>query len=261
MRKVSQEPALRLGTGPEASVDIVPACMSSASFWRVAQLGPQDSWLGHAPFAFWLVDVLRPRTFVELGTHGGFSYFAFCQAVERLQLSTSCYAIDTWKGDAHAGLYGEEVYQQVHKQNDYRYSSFSRLIRSTFEEALTHFGHGTIDLLHIDGSHFYEDVRNDFDTWRSRLSNRSVVLFHDTNVRERGFGVFKLWEELRRSFPHFEFIHSHGLGVLGVGADLPESVRALFAAARDVEATAQIRNAYSRLGSEVSLQFREERQA
>ena len=29
------------------------------------------SWLAHVPFAFWLIDVLRPRVFVELGDSRG----------------------------------------------------------------------------------------------------------------------------------------------------------------------------------------------
>src|SRR6202008_4311008 len=59
---------------------LLRACLSAASFWWPRQLGPQPSWLEHAPFAFWLVGALRPRVLVELGTHGGFSYFTLCQA-------------------------------------------------------------------------------------------------------------------------------------------------------------------------------------
>ena len=40
-----------------------------------------SGWLAHAPFAFWLVDTLRPKVFVELGTHTGFSFFVVTQAV------------------------------------------------------------------------------------------------------------------------------------------------------------------------------------
>ena len=41
-----------------------------------------SAWQEHAPFAFWLVDKLRPKMIVELGTHHGFSYFTFCQAIK-----------------------------------------------------------------------------------------------------------------------------------------------------------------------------------
>ena len=43
-------------------------CLSPASFWLPEQLGPQHSWVEHAPFAFWLAEALRPRIIVELGT-------------------------------------------------------------------------------------------------------------------------------------------------------------------------------------------------
>jgi glycosyltransferase involved in cell wall biosynthesis len=236
------------------AIAILHACISPASFWPPDQIGPQPAWLEHAPFAFWLVEALRPRTLVELGTHGGFSYFALCEAVERCRLDTRCYAVDTWKGDEHAGFYGEDVFAAVTRHNERRYAAFSTLVRATFDQAVRDFDDGTIDLLHIDGRHFYADVKHDFETWRQKLSARAVVLFHDTNVHERGFGVFRLWEELRQAHPHFEFLHGHGLGVLSVGGELTSQVRALFAA--DAEASVHIRNAYSRLGSAVSLALR-----
>ncbi len=244
-----------MGTDENAAVDLMRTCLSPSSFWVPEGMDHRSAWLEHVPFALWLVEALRPRLFIELGTHHGSSYFAFCQAVQRLQLGTRCYAVDTWKGDEHAGFYDDNVYQQVRKHHDHRYSAFSALIRSTFDEALGQFDDGTVDLLHIDGRHFYEDVRHDFESWLPKLSDRGVVLFHDTNVRERNFGVFRLWAELTAVYPHFEFTHGHGLGVVGVGSDLPARLRSLFGASHDQAAAIAIRAAYGRLGSAVTFQL------
>ena len=172
-----------------------------------------------------------------------------------LGLQTRCYAIDTWKGDEHAGFYGEEIFERVRQYNQKYYTAFSRLVRTTFDEAHSNFPDASIDLLHIDGRHFYEDVKHDFENWRTKLSERSVVLFHDTNVRERNFGVFQLWRELTADFPSFEFLHGHGLGVLGYGAKLPEEIGALFALRDRPNVTTQMRDAYSRLGAAIKADF------
>jgi hypothetical protein len=213
----------------------------------------ESAWHEHGPFAFWLVEALRPGTLVELGTHTGFSYLAFCQAVQRLGLPTACYAIDTWKGDDHAGFYGEEVFCTLNATNERYYSGFSRLVRGLFDEALPYFKDGTVDLLHIDGRHGYEDVQHDFLTWRQKLSERAVVVFHDTNVREREFGVWRFWDELAAENPSFEFVHGQGLGVLAVGRVIPEGVRALFECS-SIERLA-IRDSYARLGAAISRQY------
>src|SRR5271169_7204359 len=89
-------------------------CISISSFWQPEYVTPLiPGWLEHAPFAFWIVEALKPRIVVELGTHGGFSYFALCQAVQRLGIESHCFAVDTWLGDEHAGFYGEEVFESV----------------------------------------------------------------------------------------------------------------------------------------------------
>ena len=70
--------------------DLSPASLnpfvSQASYW-MPDLMTVSAWAEHAPFGFWIVGALRPRTIVELGVHRGFSYSVFCQAVQRLHLS------------------------------------------------------------------------------------------------------------------------------------------------------------------------------
>ena len=174
-----------------------------------------NSWVGHLPFAAWIIQEVSPKIFAELGTHTGNSYFSFCQSVAEAGISTKCFAVDTWQGDEHAGQYSNEVFVQVNAYHQEHYAGFSRLLRMTFDDAVTYFADESIELLHIDGFHTYEAVRHDFETWLPKLASGAVVMFHDTNVRERNFGVWKLWEELQERYPNnLEFLHSHGLGVL-----------------------------------------------
>jgi glycosyltransferase involved in cell wall biosynthesis len=219
---------------------------SGAALEHPERLTDVLSWHGHIPFAFWLVERLEPRLLIELGTHKGDSYCAFTQAVDRFRLPTRCYAVDTWRGDPQAGLYGEDVYEELQRYHQPRFSAFSRLVRSTFDEAVEHFADKSIDLLHIDGLHTYDAVRHDFETWKPKLSERAVVLLHDINVRENDFGVWRYWEELRSAYPGFEFLHSHGLGVLAVGPQRPTALDSLFRA--DGRAIHHVRKWFAALG-------------
>jgi GT2 family glycosyltransferase/glycosyltransferase involved in cell wall biosynthesis len=211
----------------------------------------ESAWHEHIPFAFWLVKALQPRSIVELGTHWGVSYAAFCQAVDRCGLAARCHAVDTWEGDPHAGEYDGEVFAAVSTLNEARWHRFSTLLRSRFDEARAYFGVGEVDLLHIDGFHTYEAAAGDFATWRDTLSDCGVVLFHDVNVREREFGVWRFWRELKTKYPHFEFHHGHGLGVLGVGSRFPAAIQALFAASDQPLRAAAIRGLFAARGDAI----------
>ena len=67
------------------------------------------------------------------------------------------------------------------------------------------------------------------------------MLLHDIAEYQQDFGVYLLWEALRDRYPHFEFTHGHGLGIVGLGAEIPEQVGALFAASTSAAASQAIR--------------------
>ncbi|HDX0838446.1 TPA: class I SAM-dependent methyltransferase [Stenotrophomonas maltophilia] len=226
--------------------------LNNSAFIRPLKL-PPSAWHGHIPFAGWIVEALRPAMFVELGTHYGASYLSFCQTIQELGLGTRAYAVDTWEGDEHAAFYGNSVYAGLSEYHDGKYNDFSKLLRCTFDQALEKFDDGSVDLLHIDGLHTYEAVRHDFESWMPKLSDRAVVLFHDTQERQGDFGVWRLWAELSSQYPSFEFSHSHGLGVLVVGENAPEGVKRL--GTLDGDQRNLVAHLFAALGHAVALAY------
>ena len=78
--------------------DFRPLALRSI-FWR-PDFVTESPWSEHIPFAFWLVEAHQPRVVVELGCDSGTSYFAFCQAVDRLGMDSRCFAFGEWSGTA-----------------------------------------------------------------------------------------------------------------------------------------------------------------
>jgi Methyltransferase domain len=183
-----------------------------------------STWVDHLPFGYDLVAALRPETLVELGTQTGVSYFCFCQSALEQGTNTRCFAVDTWRGDAHTSAYDEKIWEEVRSHNEAHYPAFSTLYRMLFEEAVERFADESIELLHIDGYHTYEAVRGDFERWYPKVRPGGIVLFHDIAARLMDFGAWRYFEELRASHETFWFKHGFGLGVLrkpGPAVDAP----------------------------------------
>ena len=64
--------------------------------------------------------------------------------------------------------------------NRQHYVRFSALLRMGSAQALPRFEPGSIDLLLIDGRYSPDTVRNEFKSWRDRLSDRAVVMLLGT---------------------------------------------------------------------------------
>jgi hypothetical protein len=185
--------------------------------WEIEHAPTYSPRGAHIPFLFGLVTLIEPRVFVELGVQAGASFFGACQAVQRQGYGTRCVAVDNWSDDAPAG--GE--FDDVRRIISDNYEGIAGYLRGDFAEALPHFAPGSIDLLHIAGSHTDVAVRNDFTTWLDRMSDRGVVIVHDINEFKQDFGVWRFWREVREQYPSIELGHGNGLGVLVVGENSP----------------------------------------
>jgi len=196
---------------------------------------------------------LRPHRVLELGTHNGFSLFVFAEAARRLGITPRVTAFDTWEGDDQAGFYGPEVLESVRAIAESDYPEIVELRQGFFADLVDEVSDGSVDLLHIDGRHGYEDVKADYDLYSAKLSPRGVVLFHDIAEHQEGFGVYRLWEELAQAHPSFAFKHGHGLGVLLPGTD-PDPLLMTFVDAANAEPD-RYRAFYANRGAEISRQF------
>jgi hypothetical protein len=195
----------------------------SLSLGLTQQYAAPSSWWEHVPIAHWLVENLKPGVIVELGTHYGVSFFSFCEAAQAYSSDSFIYAVDTWEGDAQAGFYNNEVYERVKANHEAYHQERSRLIRSSFDDAAEHFPDASIDIIHIDGLHTYEAVSHDYNVWRSKLKEGGTLLFHDCNVREGDFGVWRLWQEVskRDDMQCIEVMNGHGLGIATLAREKP----------------------------------------
>lgn len=228
--------------------------LGSALFLTPERMVRPD-WIGHLPFAFFLMEQWRPRRVVELGVFHGDSLCGMCQAAQYCGLETEIIGIDSWAGDIHTGAYAESVLEDLQRHHGPRYGSFSRLERGLFDSQATLFEDNSIDLLHIDGEHTYEAVRHDFETWLPKVRPGGMILFHDTDVLDRPeFGVFKLWEEISPGHASLRFNHCHGLGVwIKDGADPLLEPFASLLSSTDAAVTQAWKSLFSQLGARLSF--------
>ncbi len=174
-----------------------------------------STWVDHLPFAYDLVEVLRPKLVVELGVYNGLSFFTFCQSMQENDIDGVAYAIDCWEGDEHTDAYDDSIYNDVAAHARDYYRGITYLLRMYFNEALQHFEDNSIELLHIDGLHTYDAVKEDFTNWYPKVKPGGIILFHDVMARIKDFGAWKFFQELEVEHEEiFKFDHGFGLGVL-----------------------------------------------
>lgn len=177
-------------------------------------------WAGHRRFVYDFTMWKKPKKIAELGSYYGCSAFTFLQAVKDAHLDTEFYAVDTWGGDDFtANDYKENIYEAYKEVETALFQQQNcHTLRMTFDEAVSHFEDGSLDILHIDGSHHYEDVKHDFETWKDKVKSDGIVLFHDISEEEvcgEKLGSSLFWQEIKAAYPYTrQADYSFGLGIL-----------------------------------------------
>lgn len=174
------------------------------------------AWEGHLLWAYSELPKINPKTVVELGVHWGHSLFTMAESCQDHGTDTVLYGIDHWQGDEHAGKFTDEVYETA-KACSKLYDNV-KLIKKTFNDAWEEWDKD-IDLLHIDGRHLYKDIEEDFNNWAPHVKNGGYVWLHDTQVRERDFGIYKYFAKLKKDYPEWDFderVTSNGLGIIRI---------------------------------------------
>jgi O-antigen biosynthesis protein len=195
------------------------ALESKKSDWNLIELRAaselaESSWRGLGSLAYEIICAYKPKVVVELGSHMGLSTFSMALGIRDLNEGGRVYAVDTWKGDAQAGRYGEDVYECfLSRRKQLGLEKVIQPLRMTFEEAHSKVP-PEIDLLHIDGLHTWQAVNQDFEMYSPLMRSGGLVLFHDVNT---GFPELKkYWRRLCRRYEHYLIPYSHGFGIIRV---------------------------------------------
>lgn len=145
---------------------------------------------------YWFYSIARssPKdaTIVEIGSFKGRSTVSFgfgCVGTNR-----HVYAIDLFVGDND--MYGNSEFIDEFKSNVERcgLSAYVTPIQN-HSIAVARDWKKPIDILFIDGSHVYEDVKADFEAFYPYVKKGGVIAFHD--IRGMWEGVIKYWAEVK----------------------------------------------------------------
>lgn len=190
-------------------------------------------WSGHRRFIYDFIVNLAPKTIVELGSFYGCSTFAIGQAIKDYCLGSVIWAVDFWDviEDYTAASYQEDIYGSFLKVLKKCYGDYIKPLKMTFSAAREQFAIQSIDVLHIDGSHHYNDVKRDFEEWFPVVKKTGIILFHDIDdilVDGKIMGSHIFWKEIKEKYKNtLEFNFSCGLGILCLDQEIYEGLKTI----------------------------------
>lgn len=142
-----------------------------------------EGWFFHPGLYSKMVENCRPGgNLVEIGVWKGKSLSYLCSEAYRKSPDIRVFGVDTWEGSVeHQG--------DPSVKNGTLFDEFSRniapvsanlsVLKMPSLRAVGSFGDGSLDGVFIDGSHEYEDVRDDILAWRRKVRPGGILAGHD----------------------------------------------------------------------------------
>lgn len=203
----------------DSDISFLPELLTNASvkslFWK-PKFPSDETFSYYLPLLFWLVDATRPREAVQLGVGLGAAYLGLCQAVDKLDLGTSCYGYGPFLKGTDAT---PDVPAALQQTCDAHFDGIAVLAAATPASAANRFAEETIDLLIVDLSTDADLVTSLTLDFPARLSRSGVMVLHGTN-RVADDGQLQAYlGRLRAGGRVIEFDWGDGVMLVMVGAE------------------------------------------
>ena len=170
---------------------------------------------GHIDVAQFLIKEIKPQITVDLGVDYGYSLISLAYNNPGMVFGIDCFEGDEWTGNRNTYDYVNQKIQELNFNN-------VELVIGYFDDIIKTW-YLPIDILHIDGFHSYEAVKNDFEKWSPYVKKNGVIMFHDTNSHDSRFGVKQFFNEL--DLHKVEFFNHQGLGVVSKNQQIIEQLK------------------------------------
>lgn len=142
-----------------------------------------EGWFFHPGLYSRMVQNCRPGgVLVEIGVWKGKSLSYLCVEASRKSPDIGVVGVDTWMGSVEhqndPSVTGGTLFDEFSRNISPVASNLS-VMRMPSLEAVGNFPDGSLDGVFIDGSHEYEDVRDDISAWKQKVRPGGILAGHD----------------------------------------------------------------------------------
>lgn len=154
-------------------------------------------WNSHSDIFRKLVEEKKPKVVLEVGTWLGASAIHMAKVAKEISIDTKIYCVDTWLGAQEFWTWGDSHERNLKLKNGYPqvyYDFLSNVVHHGVQDIiipvpntsyigsliLRHMGI-TADLIYLDASHEYLDVKNDISSYLKLLKPGGIMFGDDMN--------------------------------------------------------------------------------